>query len=445
MRRRRPGGRVCLGTDKGVAHGLCVYFGSLSSIEEKWLKAARDGNTQLVEKLLTEQPNLITAVGGYLSQNALHLACLNGRDKLAALLLATHPALIDCKCHLDWTALHCAAFEGHGKIVARLLAMSPQSIHAVTKTNQTALHLAASEGCCKVVAQLLAASPPSIHAVTVMRQTPLHLAASGGHDDVVPLLLAANPESITQVDAHGWTALHYAAKAGRAKVFSRLLAVSLEAIGNDEGLEVLRLANGYDMTTQIINVRPEFITAVDDEGCNAVHHALKHFKSQGLVEQMLAMKPEAIYAVTKSGDTVLHQAIERYDNRPFIANLLRMNPQALRAVGDDNQTPLDRAVVRCQQSLIDLFAESVSLDELASAFAKGNPSFDYQAKYGPVVNKQCKSLWVLLTRDVAPMVFEYLGFVPTKPRPRKRTKANRNEEKPSRCCYQLRSNKKAKI
>lgn len=344
-----------------------------------WFKAARDGDSKSMAKLLAQRPRLISAVDAK-GKTALHHAANHGHDNVVTMLLGERPTLISANDFNHWTAFHCAVSKGRVNTVTQLLAMAP--------------HVARRAIC--------------------DGRTPLHLAAFACHNKVVELLLAANPKQITQLDASKRTALHWTAMnshskgrgKGRGKVFAQLHAacprlIDARDIAGKTALHYAAENDHSDLATQIFAVRPELVAEVDSAGCNALHSAVRG-------------ESRWVPGKTKRGAArVIQEELFPSSDKEFVTKLWRMDPQTLHVANKESLTPFELAVIYHDNELIELFQGSVSIDGIVSAFAKDTRGRGEAYQYKPVIEAQCESLWDSLNQDVAPIVFGYIGLNPS--------------------------------
>ncbi|XP_066929827.1 transient receptor potential cation channel subfamily A member 1 homolog isoform X2 [Clytia hemisphaerica] len=165
----------------------------------------------------------------------LHLACIHGNKKVAKILLANKPSIINDEDESGNTPLHLAALNGHFKIIDMLVdqgaSVDPRNI-----LQWTPLDCAAAKGFKKCVKVLLEYDAP-IDPCDIARTTPLHLACQEGHDQVVSVLLKEGAD-ITLCDHSGKNALDMAIEKSHKKVAKVLL-------GHKEWITLMRNRTKY--------------------------------------------------------------------------------------------------------------------------------------------------------------------------------------------------------
>ena len=219
--------------------------------------AAFCGFTHVIEKLIREHPEHLSARGGPIG-TALHAASrMNhlkivqsllrhganvnapGRWGRTPLLFATvkghlevvrwlleHGAEVNAEDKLDnWTSLHLAAFYGHFEISQTLLKHSADTT-ARSDDGRTSLHMASSNGHVEIVRFLLSygADP---NARDPALQTSLHMVSFTGNLDIARLLLEHGAE-VEAEDNGGRTSYQIASDGGHEEVAQLLLAHGAE-------------------------------------------------------------------------------------------------------------------------------------------------------------------------------------------------------------------------
>ncbi|XP_053385251.1 ankyrin repeat and sterile alpha motif domain-containing protein 1B-like isoform X2 [Mercenaria mercenaria] len=277
-------------------------FEKVMGKEVELLEAARTGNLQTVEKILSSGKGRKSHhVGGALGQKlssflksvnvnytdkngytALHHAAVNGfRDVVEVLLKAdAQPGHLD---NQGCTPVHLAAWNGDAEIVMQLLTAetdsedaNPVNVNQQNGTGDTALHCAAQYGHVAVVDVLLQktanptirnlneASPldlasqygrlevvqrllishPELARHPSSTQSPLHLASRNGHRDIVAVLLDNNFDIQTMTETGN--ALHEAALHGKLDVVKLLLERGIDVNQRDyKGQTVLELLSAH--------------------------------------------------------------------------------------------------------------------------------------------------------------------------------------------------------
>ncbi|KAK3580897.1 hypothetical protein CHS0354_008182 [Potamilus streckersoni] len=258
--------------------------------EQELLEAARTGNVQVVEKLLSSRSrrsvggSALTQLTSFLRSlnvncadkngyTALHHAAVNGHKDVVKLLVS-EDAAADLADNQGCTPLHLAAWRGNGEICQLLLTSKTgaNKVNVQNSSGDTALHmsaqygylavvkvlvqhkanpmirnlreespldLAAQYGKLEVVQELLESNPDLLHKA-ICNHSPIHLASRNGHRDVVDCLLK-NGYSVNTVTDMG-TGLHEAALHGKLEVVKLLLEKGVDVEAKDSnGRTVLDL------------------------------------------------------------------------------------------------------------------------------------------------------------------------------------------------------------
>uniref|UniRef100_A0A8D0B6Y4 Ankyrin repeat and sterile alpha motif domain containing 1A n=1 Tax=Salvator merianae TaxID=96440 RepID=A0A8D0B6Y4_SALMN len=157
----------------------------------------------------------------------LHHAALNGHKDVVEVLLRNDALtnVADCKgCY----PLHLAAWKGDAEIVKLLIHQGPShtKVNEQNNDNETALHCAAQYGHTEVVKVLLEElTDPTMR--NNKFETPLDLAALYGRLEVVKLLLNAHP-NLLSCNTKKHTPLHLAARNGHKAVVRVLLDAGMD-------------------------------------------------------------------------------------------------------------------------------------------------------------------------------------------------------------------------
>ena len=151
-----------------------------------WIvQAARDGNEELVRKLLASGAD-IHATQRATNRNALAEASLQGHQSIVDLLLQ-EGSKVDSTDAEGNTALHHACLKGH-LAVAKSLLNEGAPVNASGPDGQSALHLAMQKPYPNV-AMLLIQSRADVNTRDASFRTPLHLSASQGNVAMCSYLL----------------------------------------------------------------------------------------------------------------------------------------------------------------------------------------------------------------------------------------------------------------
>jgi len=204
------------------------------------------------------------------------VAARYGKEDIVNLLLSKGDDA-NTKSRAGRTPLHEACKYGHVAVAKLLLEQYGAKIEAPDEDGKTPLHLACDYGKDAVAKLLLEAESVAINTRDIHGKTPLHLATAGGHEDIVRLL--CQRKASIEPDEEKITPLHFAASKGLAKIVQLLLETA----------------------------SPTDITAVDQGGWTALHHAASQkFNGQcKIVSQLLDKEKDLLEKTSTDGQTAL--------------------------------------------------------------------------------------------------------------------------------------------
>lgn len=178
--------------------------------------AASSGNTEIVSRLLVRKAN--PNAQNFFGDVALHVV-LPSTPEIIELLLK-HKASVSIQGADKKTPLHMACRSGAGRSV-QLLIIAKADPSQGDKFDDTPVHEASRQGCTDIVFDLIRNYGARVDAINKSSKTPLHVAAHWGHLDVVRTLLQI--DASLQRDNRGDSALHAAAVCGHHAIVEELL------------------------------------------------------------------------------------------------------------------------------------------------------------------------------------------------------------------------------
>lgn len=196
------------------------------------ITAAKQGNLDVVDKLLSEHPELSDA---------------KDEDGVSAILLALYHGHPDVARRLARDRNDFTIFEATvlGKLdrLKEIVEAIPESVNAVSPDGFTALGFAAYFGQLDSATFLLAkGANPNIASKNGLKVSPLHSALAGGQS-AIALMLINGGSDLNLKNAEGWTPLHYAADVGDAEIASLLVDMGADhTVKNNEGRTAAELA-----------------------------------------------------------------------------------------------------------------------------------------------------------------------------------------------------------
>jgi ankyrin repeat protein len=214
--------------------------------------AAFCGFPDIIEKLISEHPEHVSAWGGPLG-TALHAASRMNQLKVVQSLLR-HGADVNAPGKWGWTPLLFASYWGHLEVVRWLLEHGADTNAKDKDDDWTSLHLAAYEGHFEIVRTLLKHNA-DINSRNDADYTPLHLASGDGQVDIVRFLLnhGADPKAR---DKYQKTSLHMASFSGHLDIARLLLehGEDVDAEGEDgKTAYQIALDKGHDQLAQFLS------------------------------------------------------------------------------------------------------------------------------------------------------------------------------------------------
>ena len=236
----------------------------------QWFVAARKGDVDMLEELLSEGTDVNCASFAAKGSTALHLAASFGRIEAARLLIEKGANVKAAAAGIS--VLHAAAFKNQTSIVQMLLDAGADPDVEQAQDGSTALLEAAAMGNTAVARALLAAGADPNKGVSAM---PLHSAAYKGHADVVELLLAEGAD-VNASEEDGGTALLKAAAAGNEPSIALLLAAGADANTARASVSALHYAayGGHMGSVQALLDAGADPTCEDEGGNSALSYAL---------------------------------------------------------------------------------------------------------------------------------------------------------------------------
>lgn len=173
-------------------------------------KAARDGNTALVQQLIQNGAKVNMAdLDGI---TPLHSAAKNNNVELATVLLKNHadPSILTTD---GWDALHLATWRENAEMVDLLLSYGATANRKTMERGWTVVHMAAFKGNTGILDTINREWPayqgvkPALDELDAEGNAPIHLAIAQGKLDVVNYLVGKGADK-NIADANGNTPLH---------------------------------------------------------------------------------------------------------------------------------------------------------------------------------------------------------------------------------------------
>lgn len=213
-------------------------------------RVSRLGENDELKKLL-DDPNINDIVNrrsGGKKQTALHVACIEGQDKVVEKLLLLPAISVDCVDARNWTPLCYVVDKSHIELVKKLIAKKANVNHRLNN-GDTPLHIAAMK-CNQEVCEVLLKNGADVQATNHNMWTPLHLATGECDTDIVSLLLKYKVNVDLQT-VFGDTASNMAARNDSEDILKLLKAnkANFDLANNNGECPVLSAAMGGHVHT----------------------------------------------------------------------------------------------------------------------------------------------------------------------------------------------------
>ncbi|ODM21959.1 hypothetical protein SI65_02803 [Aspergillus cristatus] len=196
-------------------------------------EAAREGNVQAVESLLSANPKLARTKDDD-DRLPIHWAVSYNRLPVVELLVSQKNFDPDVEDGSGWTPLMIAASlrDSEGDPIIELLLQKEADVNVKSTSGQNALHFATSKINITTV-RLLLANKCSARVKDKRGQLPLHRAAAVGSVPIMKMLLEEGKSPVNATDMDGLTALHHVVAEGHGDAAIFLLKAGAEADKRD--------------------------------------------------------------------------------------------------------------------------------------------------------------------------------------------------------------------
>lgn len=183
-------------------------------------KAAKDGSTEALLKLLESDPLVLERVATTTADTPLHVAAMLGHLDFAKEVLKHKANAVEYVKELNqqgYNPIHLAAANGHVIVVEMLLGVSHELSYLRGRGGLTPLHYASIKGRADIISLLLSRSPLCVmEEITERGETALHIAVRNNQLEALRVLVEGLKKSNNLVilnwkDKEGNTILHLAA------------------------------------------------------------------------------------------------------------------------------------------------------------------------------------------------------------------------------------------
>ncbi|KAI9114498.1 hypothetical protein K1719_014196 [Acacia pycnantha] len=162
-------------------------------MEERLVKAARDGDVTTLHNLLKEDPQILERASlDHFADSPLHVASLSGKSEFVEQIVTLMPSLAIETNQKGTIPLHLASSKGHVETVRKLLKANlddgPNQYLVKDGEGWTPLHFASQKGKISVIEALISDCPECLEQVTAKGETVLHLAVKANQFEAVKVL-----------------------------------------------------------------------------------------------------------------------------------------------------------------------------------------------------------------------------------------------------------------
>ncbi|KAL0425437.1 UNVERIFIED_CONTAM: hypothetical protein Sradi_1078500 [Sesamum radiatum] len=225
-------------------------------------EAARNGNLNVLENLLRDNPSVLADFRlTSLAESLLHVATKSGQLSFVHELMKIDPGIAAELNKDGFRALDIAVIMDNLEMVKEILSFDQGLCMLKGKDQRTALHYAAIKGRTEIIDELLQSCPDSIQEVTVHGETALHLAVKTYQFDAFSVLVKwlerlSNVLIVNMGDRAGNTLLHLAVSTKQyacidllisKNITTATIAVNARNSNGLTALDLLDIQDSYDI------------------------------------------------------------------------------------------------------------------------------------------------------------------------------------------------------
>lgn len=181
-------------------------------------EAAEHGNVSALYAAITSDPFILNNLDSIpFFDTPLHRAASVGQTDFALEIMMLKPSLGRKLNHNGYSPMHLAVINGHEKLVRGLLSLDKDLIRVKGKEGRTPLHsLSLLESNPSLLSEMISACPDSMEDLTLKRETALHLSVINNQQPLSFDILVEGIKKFHKEDIYSWqddegyTILHHA-------------------------------------------------------------------------------------------------------------------------------------------------------------------------------------------------------------------------------------------
>ncbi|KAL1492813.1 hypothetical protein ABEB36_010995 [Hypothenemus hampei] len=255
-------------------------------------------------------------------------------------ILVTKGANVNATNNWGKTVLH-MAIESDNLEMVKFLVTKDAFVNTINKDSKKVLHRASNSGTLRIV-EFLVTKGANVNATDTYGNTVLHRAAKSGNLRMVEFLVTKGA-NVNTSDTYGNTVLHMVVKYGNLQMVEFLVTTGANVNATDKwGNTVLYMAveYGYLDMVEFLVTKGAIVNTANRVGDTVLHSAAKSGNLR--MVEFLVTKGTNVDTSDTSGNTVLHMAV-KYGNLEMVEFLVRKGAN-VSAINEDSNTVLHMAI-----------------------------------------------------------------------------------------------------